>query len=164
MKLLEGKSVEKKDNIEKMLGYGTVMIFIDTRKSGVELPEQHKGNPQLPLNLDYAFQIPDFKILPDHIEASLSFNRQRFFCVIPFEAIYAMSSKVTGEALVYPDQLPKDIALFESPAKSEETQSSATEQAEKAPKFTVITNTDAAPTPAEEVKTQPKKGHLKLVE
>lgn len=173
MKLLEGKSSEKKQNLEKLLDFGTVMIFVDTRKSGVELPPQHKGNPQLPLNLDYSFQIPDFRILDDRVEASLSFNRQRYFCSIPLPAIYAISSKITTEAIVYPDDLPKDISLFEAPAKKEESdtpQNPTQANLASNPKLTLISvpenNQDKTDEKSskEDPKPPPKKGHLKLIQ
>ncbi|EKD42723.1 MAG: hypothetical protein ACD_73C00041G0003 [uncultured bacterium] len=170
MKLLEGKSSEKKQNLEKLLDFGTVMVFVDTRKSGVELPAQHKGNPQLPLNLDYAFQIPDFKVFDDRVEASLSFNRQRYFCIIPLSAIYAISSKITTEAIVYAEDLPKDISLFEAPAKKEESETPEQANLTHSPKLTLISvpenNQDKPEEKAnkEDPKPPPKKGHLKLIQ
>ncbi len=164
MKLIEGTSAEKKQNLEKLLGFGTIMVFVDARKTGVEVPEQHRGNAQLPLNLDYTFQIPDFKVCDDRIEASLSFSRQRYFCVIPFDAIYAVSSKAVNEALVYPENLPPDISLFEAPSEPGTTTTELNPV--KGPKLTVVSTSDNTP-PAvtkEPTEAKPKKNHLKLVE
>ena len=81
---------EKQAQILKLLQFGTVMIFLDSRREGVVVPEHLKGDCQLRLNFDYAYEVADFRILPDRLEASLSFNRENFFCVIPFDAIYMM--------------------------------------------------------------------------
>lgn len=78
----------KQAQILKLLQFGTVMVFLDSRKLGVVVPEHLKGDCQLRLNFDYAYEVSDFRILPDRLEASLSFNRENFFCVIPFDAVY----------------------------------------------------------------------------
>ena len=112
MQFIESPSQEKKSHLERMLIKGGVMIFIDARRKKLQLPAHILGNPQLPLNLDYAFQIPDFNIFEDRVEASLSFNRQSFFCVIPFKTIYAIRSHVLPEVIVFPEAYGRTMNIW----------------------------------------------------
>jgi stringent starvation protein B len=109
MKIIEGIREDKKMHLERLLDKGTVMLFVDSRRPEVQVPDQHRDNPQLTLNLDYAFQIPDFKILEEGIEASLSFNRVRVFCRLPFNAIYALRSDSAGEMVFFIEDAPTDL-------------------------------------------------------
>lgn len=142
MKLTHGVKEDKKGHLERLLQFGTVMIFVDSRREGVTVPPEHQSNPQLPLNLDYAFEIPDFKILEDRVEVSLSFNKKDFFCLLPFASIYGVRSIPAGEFVVFFDDVPAELLSTLPPQ---------------------------TPLPAEEKKpedpeTKPiKKGHLTLI-
>lgn len=116
MDFIESPSKDKKAHLLRLLNKGGVMLFIDARQKGIQVPSHLIGNPQLPLNLDYSFQIPDFRILEDRVEATLSFNRQNFFCVIPMPCIYAIRSHLAPEVIVFPDDIPVDFTPL-TPAK-----------------------------------------------
>lgn len=169
MKIIRSISSEKRAQFERLLAKGTVMAFVDARKGGVCVPPQHMGNPQLPLNFDYAFQIPDFRILNHRIEVSLSFNKKDFFCIIPFHSIYAFTSRFTGEIVVFPDSVPKEIfsQTFDEGPPSESSVETTLEKIKKRPSLTVV-RTQKEEKPPEKKKKKPsskkKKGsHLKLV-
>lgn len=109
MKLINAKQGEKKDQLERLIAMGTVMIFVDTRKMGVDVPANHKGSPQLALNLSYNFPIPDFKILIDRVEATLTFPEGKHLCILPYLAIYGMTSRFAGETVVFPEDIPPEF-------------------------------------------------------
>lgn len=155
MKLTESPKSEKKIHLERLLAKGTVMIFVDSRRPEVVVPPTHQNNVQLLLNLDYAFEIPDFKIADDHIEASLSFNRQNFFCIIPLDAIYAFNSKVLEEIVVFPEDVPQGEAgtLLGTPPVA------AAPSPELVPPTPDAASQEAPPTP----EAKPRRGHLRLV-
>ncbi len=112
MKILPFIESEKQVQMLEQLKLGTVMVFLDTRKPGVTVPDQFRTDFQLRLNFDYAFEIEDFKVLPDHIEASLSFNRQKCFCVVPFSAVYLMVSHSAQIGALFPESIPKEMLNF----------------------------------------------------
>lgn len=165
MRLVEANSNTKKNHLERLLTLGGIMIFVDTRKKDVQVPTQHLGNPQLPLNLDYAFQIPDFKILQDRIEATLSFNRQDFLCVLPMPAIYVIRSHVLPEIIVFPEDVPKNFALVQSPESASQREGGATPQ----PKLIAVTGKKPEDADIQKLGLKKKKkpanktSHLKLV-
>lgn len=111
MKIVEAEQKDKRAQLERLLQKGAVMVFVDARLKAVLVPEAHKANPRLPLNLDYAFGLPDFKVMETHVEGSLSFNQSPFFCVLPFDSIYMMTSPITGETVVFPENLPRDLKV-----------------------------------------------------
>lgn len=158
MKVIEASSIDKRAHLERLLEAGTVMVFIDSRLESVQVPEHHKGSAQLPLNLDYAFQIPDFQIFDDRIEASLSFNRKRQFCVLPFEAIYAIRSDVAGEVAFFLEDVPADLSAAQhtEPVEHFSMTSGDTKTAppKKKPQLVAISSTNNA---EDEAKGSPKK-------
>ena len=112
MKISEAPSADKKQLIETFLAHGTVMIFIDTRIANVRVPTEYQGHAQLPINLDYTFNIPDLTIHSDRIEATLQFfHSMSFFCVFPFKSIYGMRSEINNHMIIFPEDVPKDLAF-----------------------------------------------------
>lgn len=109
MNLIHAPSTEKKSQLERLLQFGKVMIFLDSRKTEVRVPPNHKGNLQLALNLSYSFQIPDFKVFEDHVEVTLSFPEGKFFCHLPFSAIYGMTSQPCSQTVMFPTEVPPEL-------------------------------------------------------
>lgn len=120
MKITTHLSKEKQSQMIELLKYGTVMVFIDSRHPDVLVPDQHKNDYQLRLNFDYDFQIDDFRVLPDRLEASLSFNQQDFFCVVPFTAVYLMVNHEIQRGSLFVDSVP--VEMLELFATSEQAQ------------------------------------------
>lgn len=109
MRVVESSKGEKRAHLDRLLEKGTVMVIVDARMQGVRVPPVHKENAKLPLNLDYAFRIPDFRVFDDRVEASLSFNMKNFFCVLPLDSIYIMNSCSNGETVIFPEDIPRDL-------------------------------------------------------
>lgn len=165
MNLTQAKKEEKKAQIERLLSKGLVMVMVDTRKPGVRVPPEHMGKPQLALNLSYSFEIPDFKVLDDRVEVSLSFNKQDFFCMLSLDAIYTLVSQDAGEVVVFPQDVPLELM----------TVAGSVEVIKPTPVFQVVSGNLAQESdPSTEKKedaankdVSPKKknrSHLKLVE
>lgn len=109
MKINTFTASEKQPQMLELLKYGTVMTFVDSRRPGVIIPDYLKGDYQLRLNFDYAFDIDDFRVLPDRIEASLSFNQRNFFCVIPFDAVYLILNNSIQRAGLFVESVPAEM-------------------------------------------------------
>ena len=101
----------KKDVARALLLRGTVFVHLDPRKQGVTVPPWLRDYPQLVLQvgLDMPIPIPDLRIDDEGVYGTLSFSRQPFTCVVPWDAVFAMSGD-DGKGMVWPDSMPKEIA------------------------------------------------------
>ncbi len=163
MKIETFQDSEKQSQILKLLQFGTVMVFIDSRSDAVIVPDHLKGDYQLRLNFDYAYEVDDFRVLPDRIEASLSFNHKNFFCVIPFNAVYLMVSHTIHHGVLFVQSIPAEmLEYFAAEAKKEEVE---VKQVKNGPALNVISNVGNAQTAVDKsIEKKPRKrGHLRVV-
>lgn len=165
MKLIEAEKSEKKDQLERLLEKGIVMVFVDARRKNVEVPAQYRGNLQLPLNVSYTYQIPDFKVLDDRIEVSLTFADGEFFCRLPFDALYVYTSQIAGESVVFPEDVPPELIHTMAPAPKSSDKKSRPKLPKTidapVPEFSVVEGQSEEPKkPSKKKKTN----HLKLVQ
>lgn len=163
---------EKQKQMLELLKFDTVMVFLDARHPDVKVPESHKNQFDLRLNFDYEFGIEDFRVLPERIEATLSFPGGHEFCVIPFSAVYLMVCHAVSRGSLFPESVPNEMLEFffdpkmknlpqeiKKPFKVIENQDS-TQPAPEAAKKT----TEAPKTDSKSPKQKPrKKGHLRLI-
>ena len=82
-----------------------VMVHLDARRPRVRVPPTLRGDSQLRLNLSYRFASHDLSVGDDIVGCTLRFNGQPYYCELPVESIFAITSHVTGEALVWPESL-----------------------------------------------------------
>jgi stringent starvation protein B len=169
MKILPFTNVEKQAQMLHLLKMGTVMVFTDARRSGVMVPDKHTGDFQLRLNFDYAFEIGDFKVLPDGLEATLSFNQIDAFCRIPFSAVYLMICHESQVGALFPESIPKEMMdFFSVETRAGKVGPSApipvapALAVAKAVKKVTKESDDVEPVKSEEVKPK-KKNHLRVV-
>ncbi len=168
MKIETYDLAKKEEEMLRLLKHGTVMVFVDSRREGVLVPEHLKGDFQLRLNFDYAFEIPDFQVLPDRLEASLSFNKKNFFCVLPFESVYLMINHFIQQGSLFTESIP--VEMLEAFAGLNQQK---LEREQKMSQFKVIVpeekpaETPASPAESKEDKSKnrdkKKKGHLRVV-
>src|SRR5262245_42605614 len=85
------------------------MVTPDARRPGVAVPPHLGKEPQLNLDFAMRFGLADFIFDARGVRASLSFNRQPFFCDVPWGAVYAIYSHVDNERLTWPQSLPEEI-------------------------------------------------------
>lgn len=163
MKIETHVDSEKQAQMLKLLQFGTVMVFVDSRQRDVIVPEHLKNDHQLRLNFDYAYEVDDFRVLPDRVEASLSFNRRNFFCVIPFNAIYLLVSHTIQHGVLFTQSVPVEmLEYFASEAQKQEE----IEKRKVAPALSVISSkktTNQNNIVSNQEKPKKKQGHLKLV-
>lgn len=88
---------------------GKVMVTLDARRPGVSVPQRFGEEPQLNLDFSLRFGLPDFAYDARGVRASLSFQRQPFFCEVPWSAVYALYSHVDNERLTWARSLPSEI-------------------------------------------------------
>lgn len=118
----------KHETFARLIDIGLVMVTLDTRVSGVDVPEAFGGVPQLHLNFSHRFRIPDFAYDEESVSATLSFETGEHHCVVPWEAIYVMVCEAADACHLYPGEfpaelqsvLPKLLAQFEGSVTIEE--------------------------------------------
>jgi stringent starvation protein B len=113
------RSAEKKETLLAFLKRGVAMVHLDARQPGVSVPAQFATDAHLRLNLSYRYGIPDFEVREDAVRATLSFGGRPFFCILPWESIFAVTSSGTGEGQVWPEDLPTEAARGFGPEKRE---------------------------------------------
>lgn len=85
----------------RIIDDGMVMVTLDTRVEGVDVPPKFRGLPELRLNFSYLFQLPDFEYDAGGVRGSLSFQGQRYRCVVPWPAVFMLYSHETSEVFVF---------------------------------------------------------------
>lgn len=103
-----GESAEKKDVLERLLELGMVLVALDARADGVDVPDHLGRDPQLRLNLSYRFGLP-MALDPWGISATLTFGGVPYACRFPWGAIYLLVSHVNGEPYLFPDEVPPEL-------------------------------------------------------
>jgi len=146
----------KRETLIALLDDGMVMVHLDTRRDGVDVPEQHRGHPALALNFSRAFRLDVFEVGPFEVVASLSFQGEVYRCVVPYGAIFSMTSKVDGQSRIFSDALPPEL---EAMAESIETEPDAASERGGAE----VIDDDVPPTP-ESTESAPTAPFLRLVD
>lgn len=102
----------KKDVLLGLLEKTSVLMHLDARRDDVVVPRHLKTNPQLilQLGLNLAVPIRDLDVGDDGVRCTLSFSRTPFYCVLPYPAIFAMVSEDGGRAMVWPEDVPAEVA------------------------------------------------------
>ncbi len=106
---MDKRTSEKKQKLLAALDQGMTMIHLDARRAGVIVPDHLKNEPHLLLNLSYRFDPPDLTVGEWGIRSTLTFSGKRFKVAVPWSALYAISSHVTKEFWMFPDDMPEEI-------------------------------------------------------
>jgi stringent starvation protein B len=85
------------------------MVHLDARRPGVVVPAQFTGDAHLRLNLSYRYGIPDLVVDGQRIQATLSFGGRQFQCILPWEAVFGITSNASGDGQVWPEDLPVEV-------------------------------------------------------
>ncbi len=91
----------KLEVFRRMIDGGMVMVTLNTQVPTVEVPRKFEGLEELRLNFSHLFHIDDFDYDEEGVRASLSFEGQRHFCDIPWEAVLMLYSHETGDVVVF---------------------------------------------------------------
>lgn len=108
LELDEGEPT-KLEQFAGMIEHGLVMVTFDTRVPGVSVPDPFRGTPQLHLSFSPRFRLDDFVYDADGIRATLSFDTGPHYCVVPWDAVYGMSSETLDERLVFRESFPPEL-------------------------------------------------------
>ena len=99
---------EKRSRLLALLDQGKVLIQVDTRKQGIDVPEAFANQPLVSFRLSHRFHLDTFEIGPLSVHASLSFDVGIHHCVFPWDSIFVMTAEVTGETVVFPSSAPAE--------------------------------------------------------
>ena len=99
----------KKETLLGFLARGVAMVHLDARRPGVIVPPQYVTDAHLRLNLSYRYSIPDLEVFDDRIQATLSFGGRPFRCILPWGAVFGITSHGTGDGQVWPEDLPVEV-------------------------------------------------------
>src|SRR3954467_5311569 len=106
---MDNRGPEKKERLLAALDKGMVMVHLDARRPGVMVPPAFRAEAHLRLNLSYRFDPPDLAVGEWGVRATLSFSGERYPVAIPWSALFAITSFVTKEFWMYPDDLPEEL-------------------------------------------------------
>lgn len=163
--------VEKEALIGEMLERSMVMLTVDARAPGVEVPPRLRQDPQLRLNLSYRFGL-QLELGPWGIHTTLTFGGVPHSCKLPWSAIYQVFSHQTSEQYVFLEDVPDDLAAL----LAEDLPAVATEQGEakeeRRPRLSIVPPLadeapldGEAPSPqkSEEPEPAPSRAHLRRI-
>ena len=108
-KKLELKTKQKKKFLEDGLKEDHVLLHLDARVPGVEVPPHLADNPSLTLKLSYLFQ-GKTEINQDNVTAYLRFSGEYYKCQVPWNAIWGITSS-SQQNQIWPEDLPKEVVL-----------------------------------------------------
>jgi stringent starvation protein B len=102
----------KKEVALALLERSNVDVYLDPRASGVVVPPQFRKEPRLILKigLNMPVPIPDLRLDDESMSCTLSFNRAKFYCVVPWMSVFAMVGD-DGRGMVWPDDVPQELAV-----------------------------------------------------
>ena len=112
---MDDRASEKKDRLLAALERGMVMVHLDARRPGVLVPPELRGESHLRLHLSYRFVPPDLTVGEWGIRSTLSFSGQRFTVAVPWSALFAVTSKVTHEFWMFPEDMPTELTQIPPP-------------------------------------------------
>jgi stringent starvation protein B len=112
---MDDRASEKKDRLLAALERGMVMVHLDARRPGVLVPPELRIESHLRLHLSYKFVPPDLSVGEWGIRSTLSFSGARFTVAVPWSALFAITSKVTHEFWMFPDDMPTELTQIPPP-------------------------------------------------
>lgn len=105
------RAYSKPDALNKLLrSHPLVLVQFDARAEGVIVPPQYREAPDLVLSLGLNLPIPirDLYIDGKEWRATLSFGDEFFFCVVPWPAVYLITTD-TGYGCAWDDAVPPEV-------------------------------------------------------
>ncbi len=100
----------KREVFEEFMASDHALVHLDSRKQGVSVPQNLLGQHTVCLKMSYNFQ-GRTSYDDDGVTSFLKFDGHYFECVVPWNAVWGMSS-ADGKRYVWPTDLPKEI-LFD---------------------------------------------------
>jgi len=100
----------KREVVNRLLGDGPILVHIDARRPGVEVPTSLASDPRLVLRFGQGLTpaIIDLEIGEEFLAGTLSFGGVPHRCVLPWSAVYAVVSEGDQRGMVWPDDVPPE--------------------------------------------------------
>lgn len=154
-----GQNADKKKVLEELLELGMVLVAIDARNDGVDVPNHLGVDPQLRLNLSYRFGRP-MQVDAWGISAELTFGGVPYNCRFPWSAVFLIVSHINGESYLFPDHVPQELlhqAEGEQAASeaAQAAQTGQTQAKQTRPKLSLVRPTEDEPPAQIEAKPGP---------
>jgi hypothetical protein len=93
-------SSRKRSELRRLMRNSMVLTEVDATIEAVDVPAQHRANPNLQLNLSYRFGLP-FRADLHGIWATLTFGGSYHACVVPWAAVRGLVAHQTGERITF---------------------------------------------------------------
>lgn len=109
----EPDTPDKRKAVEALLERGPILLHIDSRYVGVDVPNRLRGNPRLVLRFGYGLtpSIPDLTVAEDALSGTLTFGGVPYTCNVPWPAVYAVMVEGEQRGTVWPEDVPEDVLL-----------------------------------------------------
>jgi stringent starvation protein B len=111
----------KKETINRYLIDEHVLIHIKPDITGVTIPEHLTKQPSVTLKISKFFQ-GNLAMLEEQIETELKFSGQYFKCVVPYQAIWGVTT-IKGENVIWPKDVPPGAGLIDDVVEKPATKS-----------------------------------------
>ncbi|MGN6109221.1 MAG: hypothetical protein ACTHU0_29210 [Kofleriaceae bacterium] len=102
---------DKRHTLATLLALGPVLVQLDARRAGVDVPASHRSDPQLVLRIgrDLSPPIADLELGATALTATLMFGGRPYRCVVPWSAIYGASLEGEDTGTVWSADAPADL-------------------------------------------------------
>lgn len=111
---------EKNQTIKRLFEDEWLLVHVDTRAEGVNVPEHLNGRPSVTFKISRLFPGVT-EISNSGVKAHLLFGSERFMCMFPFDSIWGVTSH-RGSNILWPESTPPEIlAEMNGPQKQAET-------------------------------------------
>ncbi len=114
-----------------------VMVTVDARRDGVEVPPDLSGDLQLRLNLSLKFDQP-MDVDSWGVDARLTFAGIPFDCRLPWSSVYVIFSHVSGQPYVFPEDVPEEVTAEVTQAATRDDASWDAPESSSRPQLTVL--------------------------
>lgn len=104
-------NLEKLEYFSELLSRGLTQVLVNSNIVGVKLPPHMIGNPAVQINWSHNFRLKDFVFDELKVSGTLSFNKQDFHVILPWESIWMIYRPDEGEksSKVWAEDTPKSI-------------------------------------------------------
>ena len=94
----------------------SVFVYINRNVPGIKLPSHIPDGESIALQFGYdlPIPIPDLQFDDDTVQASLSFGGQRFYVVVPWASVFAITNE-DGIGTMFRSLKPNSVTIEEAP-------------------------------------------------
>jgi stringent starvation protein B len=158
----------KRQTMDKLLRDGPVLVHLDPRRAGVDVPGHLHSDARLVLRFGYGLTPPiaDLSVEESVISGTLTFRGVPHHCVIPWSAVFAVVGE-DGRGLVWGEDVPIEIAHEYARDGRAQTSAKPADKSERPVKTRKVAPDPPDPPDPPDAEPpdpgKPRRGHLKLV-